>query len=193
MKFKDSGRFLLIISLILVFRVSAQAQFKAMDRLLLFNGSFGLVKSDETGNRFSSYMFSFSYEQIMINTRTVWGVSVGYLNGQDELDTPEKPKVNFQTIPFVFYAKYLFGSNKFRGYVKGGLGLHSSKIEFVRGGALVNNWDAGFLLCAGAGMYMALDENIFVNLNYDFMWLDHGFYQDGLAHFFNLGLGFHLD
>ena len=192
MRFINYSRFLLVISLILIFQVSAQAQFKAMNRLLLFNGSLGRVKSDETGNKFSSYMFSFSYEQIMIDTQTIWGVSLGYLNGQDELDTPENPKVNFQTIPFVFYAKYLFGSNRLRGYVKGGLGLHSSKVEFVRDDALVNDWDAGFLLGAGVGMYVALDENIFINLNYDFMWLDHSYYQDGLAHFFNLGLGFHL-
>lgn len=193
MKILNFNRFLLVLSLIFILQVSAQAQFKARNRLILFNGSLGLVKSDETGNKFSSYMFSFYYEQIMINTRTVWGVSIGYLNGQDKADTPESRKVNFQTIPFMFYAKHLFGSGRVRGYAKGGLGLHSSKIEFVGPETLVTDWDAGLLLGAGAGIYVALDENIFINLNYDFTWLDNSYYQDGLAHFFNLGLGFHLN
>jgi hypothetical protein len=186
-------RTVVIFVVVVLMQQTAYAQFGGDKRLLVFDASYALVISGETGHELNGYAFAVSYEQVMHNGSVAWGVAIGYLNSQEDIETEEAQTVNFQTLPFSLFGKYLFGSQKIKGFIKGGFGLHSSKVEFSDPSNKSSDWDSGILLDGGLGVYLSFDRKIFATLGYDFTWMSQSFYQDGMGHLFSLGLGFSFD
>jgi opacity protein-like surface antigen len=89
----------------------------------------------------------------------------------------------------------MFGAEKFKGYIKGALGWQFSKVsydgDFFQGqGFEGDDNDSGFAGGAGAGGMYFLKENVFLNLEYEFLWLSNSFYRDDALSTFSLGVGF---
>jgi hypothetical protein len=130
------------------------------------------------------------YEFNPAEGKWAYGFSVGYINltGNDGsgLDTVD---FKVSTVPYYFAPKYIFGKNDIKGYVKGVLGMQSSRLE--RTGALgtVEASDFGFYGGASVGMMVFLNEMFFLNGEYEFAWMSNSFYTDGLINSAMLGVG----
>lgn len=86
----------------------------------------------------------------------------------------------------------MFGSEKVKGFIKGALGWQFSKLSLKGGGAIGlegEDNDSGFAGGGGAGIMYLVKENIFLNLEYEYLWLSNSFYRDESLNTISLGLG----
>jgi hypothetical protein len=58
------------------------------------------------------------------------------------------------------------------------------------GNYMTGGGDSGLTLNTGAGINLFVNEKILLNFAYNLMWMDNGYYQDGIVHLIKAGLGF---
>jgi hypothetical protein len=167
----------------------AFAQLKPWSKLFLFDGAYAMVTSDETSHSLDGYSFGIGFEQLNLSGHMSAGVSLMYLNSQDKNDEREVD-INFSSVPISVYLKYLFGKGSVSGFIQGGLGVQFSDVEYTGQAVYLSGGDSGMAFSAGAGGHIFVNEKMFINVAYNFMYMGNSYYQDGLVHLFKLGLGF---
>jgi hypothetical protein len=100
------------------------------------------------------------------------------------------------TSGLVYYApKLLIGNGSFKGFFKGAIGMHFSKLAetmtLSQGGLSTN--DNGFYCAIGAGIMQEISPKVFVNLDYGFSYTTNSFYRDGIINSLMLGVGISFD
>ena len=165
----------------------ARAQYLPGARLLTVTGGYTLMQIEETSNSVNGFETGGSFEQTSYDSKWAYGVSVTFIRVTDE---STNGKSIYRTTPITFQGKYLFGSPVIKGYVQTNLGIHSSEVEWD--GTVVNsqNWDFGFVMGGGAGFQWYLSDKVFITGGYNIKWLHNSYYNEGLAHTFQGGLGF---
>lgn len=79
---------------------------------------------------------------------------------------------------------------KLKGFIKGAIGAHFSSLK--RSGPLgeLSDNDFGFAGGAGLGGSYFINEKIFLNAEYELLWLSNAYYVEGLLNTASLGIGF---
>lgn len=188
MKFLQLGAVVLLC--VLVFTAPGFSQFIKGGNIVLVDASMISVKGEETENTLSGYSIGVGIEQSTFGGSWAGGVQIFYLHAEETTD-PRDVNISYSTIPILLFGKFMFGGEKFRGYLMGGAGLQFSTRDInndVTG--TISTKDSGITLSAGAGGYAFLDEKFVLHLNYKFMWLENGYYSSGYVHQVGLGLGF---
>ena len=98
----------------------------------------------------------------------------------------------FRALPLLFVPKFLFGDGKIKGYIKGSAGLQNSRFKYDGAVLSAEDWDFGIVLGGGAGANYAINEKVFLNLDYDFLWINNTAYKEVAANSISLGVGFVL-
>jgi hypothetical protein len=112
------------------------------------------------------------------------GFSVGYIRTTGCTETTD---YELSSIPIYYAPKYMFGNDSFKAFVKGAIGMHFSNT--VRTAILEVSWDDfGFYGGAGAGV-MKTFGNLFINAEYEFVWMSNSSYKNGLANTVMGGIG----
>jgi opacity protein-like surface antigen len=115
------------------------------------------------------------------------GGSIHYMGFKDE---GYATTTHYSSWPISFYGKYLIGENKLQGYLKGvtGAQFFAAKRETLTGEKLKDT-DFSFTIGTGVGSNYKLNEKIFLNLDYELLYLTHAFYDKALTHAVTLGIG----
>ena len=189
----------LILLILFVSLSLAQAQYKAGSGLFIFNVGWTMASPEDIEADLNGNTFSMSYEETDLFSSFSGGFVLAYSNtsadslsaGGGKIDRLNK--VSYEVIPVAFFGKLYFGSETFRGYAGAGLGVQFSNINYFTQNGQVTAWESGILISGMAGANFYLSEDILLNANYSINYLGNGYYQDGLAHNINIGIGFQLD
>jgi hypothetical protein len=130
------------------------------------------------------------YEYNPNGGKIAYGFSAGYISVTGEYTRQnEKISVTAGSFPMYFAPKYMFGKDKFKGFVKGAIGMQFANFEYD-GGINATANDVGFYGGGGGGILFFLKENVFLNFEYEIAYLSNSFYRDGLMQSAMGGVGF---
>ena len=105
-------------------------------------------------------------------------------------ESTDSVEYKLSTLPIFYAPKFMFGSDKIKGFIKGALGGHHTKFE--RTGQLYvvdgNAW--GFYGGLGAGAMFFVNDMIFIDIEYEFAYMSNSGYEGGLMNTFMGGIGF---
>jgi hypothetical protein len=191
----DAVAFLLAVTAAtLVAGQTAHAQFIASSKNFIFDAGYAVVKGKESDRSLDGFGFRASFEQSNYGGNFAGGGSFLVLRADDTAgEGADRVNLNYGNFIASIFGKWLFGPPRFRGNVVGSFGVQLGRLETSGELGTVENEDSGFTAGLSVGLYSFLSDTTFVNAAYDFQWLDNSHYQNGLVHFFRLGIGFQYD
>ena len=101
----------------------------------------------------------------------------------------DKTQYDVGTWPIYYAPKYLIGDGKVKGFIKGAIGWQFSKVSNNNPLIIIDATDSGFTVGVGAGFTYSVSEKVFLNAEYEFLWLQNSFFRDGYLNTASLGLG----
>lgn len=189
-------QFLFTILILFLSLSLAQAQHQPESNILIFNVGFTEASPEDSDNNLHGNTLSLNFEKSEWQGRFAGGVSIAYSKtSADSLSAAGQElnrlnSVSYEVIPAMLYGKVLFGSPKAKGYIGGGVGIQFSNVKYFTQNVQIESSNSGFLVGGLAGLSVFLNETILLNANYSLNYLSNSYYQDGLAHNINIGLGF---
>ena len=177
------------VSIILVL-VLANALAFGQKNIFTLSGSYALSNIEETDVTGKGWRINALYEINPSDGKWVHGFSFGFVKTTaDYIEGLNTSSYNANNWPIYYAPKFIFTEGLFKGFVKGALGVHFSSIE--RSGALESLKENDFGLAAGGGLGMmySLNENLFVNAEYELLWMSNSYYGEGLLSTAGLGVG----
>lgn len=154
---------------------------------ITLSGGYCFTDIEDTEISGSGWRANFLYEyRYPTGGKWAQGLSIGYVNitASDSISD-----YTISSLPVYYAPKFYFGQNKLNGYIKGALGFHSSKLERTGIAIAVEANDFGFAGGAGLGAVFNLNEKIFLNAEYELLWMSNSYYRDGLFNTVSGGLG----
>ncbi len=176
---------ILIFFLILV-------SFKAFsqENAVTFSGGYAFSTLEDTDLKATGWRINGSFEYNPMGGSFVHGFNVGYISIAGTDDDLLSNTYTINSIPIYYAPKYMFGKEKFKGFIKGVLGTQFAFLK--REGPLgsLTDDDFGFYGGGGAGIMIFLKENIFINAEYEIAWASNSYYKDGWMNSAMGGIGF---
>jgi hypothetical protein len=176
--------FLVLFMILLSFKAFSQ------ENIVTVSGGYSFANIEDSDSKGTGWRINGLYELNPMGGKFAHGFSFGYINlsataGIGALST----KSTINSFPVYYAPKVMFGSNKFRFFIKGALGMQFASLK--RDG-LVNlrDNDFGFYGGGGAGIMIFLKENIFINGEYEIAWASNSWYKDGWISTAGGGIGF---
>lgn len=162
----------------------------SQESMITLSGGYSFANIEDSQDKGTGWRINGSYEFNPTGGMLVHGISLGYISlsatdgtGQQTIDT----KIN--SFPIYYAPKLWFGSDKFKAFAKGALGMQFT--TFKREGYIsLSDEDFGFYGGVGAGTMIFLNENIFLNLEYEIDWVSNSFYKDGWINTAMAGIGY---
>ncbi len=131
------------------------------------------------------------YEFNLYEGKITQGISAGYLSlSANGNEGQGKSTYDIGTIPIYYVPGLLIGEQKFKVHLKGALGWQFSNIQRTGSAFEVEGNDSGIILGAGLGGLYLINPKVFINLGYEFLWLQNSYVRDGLLSSVKLGIGF---
>jgi len=175
-------RGLLLLS-ILFFSLCAWAQ----ENAFTLGGGYAFGTIEGTDTQATGYRINGLYEFNPSGGKFAHGFAVSYIS-LSATENNITSKVN--SFPIYYAPKFMFGSDKFKGFLKGALGMQFASLK--REGPLLDlsDSDFGFYGGGGAGAMYLVNEKVFLSAEYEIAWLSNGYYKDGWVNSINAGIGF---
>lgn len=162
----------------------------AQESMFTISGGYALGKPENYDNSTSGYRINALYEYRPNNGILAQGFSFGYIHSsatvQSILDSKE---ITINSLPLYYAPKVLFGKDKLKGFVKGAIGGHFSNYISTGSIAEIKGSDFGVFLGLGAGAMYFLNEQWFLNIEYEWDFMSNTYYNDGFVQTFQLGIG----
>jgi hypothetical protein len=176
--------YLMIVLICLAFQIYAQ------ENLITVSGGYSFASIESSDTKVPGWRINGAYEFNPSDGPWAFGFAVGYmgLSASETVAGNGTVDYNIGTIPIYFAPKFLFGSDKIKGFIKGAIGSQNS--HFKRTGALeLTSQDWGFYGGGAAGIKITLSEMFFLNAEYELAWLSNSSFKDGLINSAMLGIG----
>jgi len=154
------------------------------------SGGWATAAADDTDNSLDGFKISGQYEYPMGYNNWAVGGSLTYLGFKDAGSRSVTTK--YHSWPISFYGKYLIGKKKLQGYIKGVAGAQFTGIKIENQNGSIKDTDFGFDFGAGAGANYTVSEKVFLNLDYEFLYLINSAYNNGIINAVTLGVGFRI-
>jgi hypothetical protein len=162
----------------------------AQENLLTVSGGYSFANIEDTDLKATGWRINGEYAFNPSQGPWAFGISVGYI-GLSVTDETLIGNIDYSigTIPLYFAPKFMFGSDKIKGFIKGALGTQNSHLK--RAGQLeFTDTDWGFYGGGSAGVNFSVSEKVFLNAEYEVAWLSNTYYKDGLINSAMVGIGF---
>jgi hypothetical protein len=162
----------------------------SQENLLSVSGGYSFANIENTDANATGWRINGAYEFNPAGGPWAFGFAIGYigLSGSEETVLDGKVDYTIGTIPIYFAPKFMFGSEKIKGYIKGAIGTQNSHLK--RTALLeISDSDWGFYGGGSAGLNYFINEKFFINAEYELAWLSNSSYKDGLINSAMLGLG----
>jgi hypothetical protein len=150
------------------------------------SGGYSFAKVNNSDASISGFKVSGLYEFNPYKQKWSYGLSLGYINLKGSSASRD---YNISSVPICFAPKYVTGKNKLKAFIKGEFGFQFSKLEKTENSEILSDHDYGFVAGAGAGLMYSLNEKVYLNAEYELMWMSNSFYSDGWINTVSGGLG----
>ena len=177
------------ICLILTLTCSALYGY-SQENLISVSGGYSFANIENSDVKATGWRINGSYEFNPSQGPWAFGIAVGYigLSASEDIAGSGTLDYNIGTIPIYFAPRFMFGSDKIKGFIKGAIGTQNSHLK--RTGYLeITDSDWGFYGGGSAGLNISLSEMFFLNAEYELGWLSNSAYKDGLINSAMLGIG----
>jgi hypothetical protein len=177
---------ILIIASFCMLTIQAWSQ----ENAVTLSGGYSFAKIEDTDVKATGYRINGLYEFNPVSGILAHGISFGYIHisGSETVINQESTST-VNSFPIYYAPKVMFGSEKFKVFIKGALGM---QFAWLKREALVelkdNDW--GFYGGGGGGIMFFLKENIFLNAEYEIARASNSWYNDGWMNTAMGGIGF---
>jgi len=177
---------LILFALLIVLALKARSQ----ENMFTLGGGYAFANIQDTETQGTGWRINGLYEFNQAGGKFAHGISLGYINITATEGTGAFTVENkIQSVPIYYAPKFMFGTEKFKGFVKGALGLQFADLKRT-GFIEVNDGDMGFYGGGGGGIMFFLKENIFINAEYEIAWVSNSAFSDGWMNTAGGGIGF---
>jgi hypothetical protein len=163
------------------------------ENLLTLSGGYVFTNLEETDVNASGWRINALYEFNPNEGMVAHGLSFGYIGTKAESTVQNQTsEYKLNTWPIYYAPKLMFGSDKLKGFIKGALGVHFS--SYKRTGALgeIDVNDVGFYGGVSLGGMVNLSDKVFINVEYEWVYMANSMYKNGFMNSVMAGLGFRL-
>lgn len=172
--------------LLLVFIIPATFLY-GQDSRVQFGGGYVLANIEDVDASGSGWRVNGNYEYQPAGGLVAYGFTVSYISVMANNNGNE---YTVNTVPIYFTPRFFFGDGNLKPYLKGVVGFQFSDLKREGTLATFTAKDSGLNFGAGAGLQYDTSGKMFLNFDYELMYLMNSFYRDGLLNSFNLGVGF---
>ncbi len=162
----------------------------SQENRITLSGGYVFANVEDTDENGTGFRINGLYEYNPAGGKWAHGFSVGYVGfsaeGTEGLQTTQ---YDITSWPIYYAPKYLFGSEKFKGFIKGAIGMQFSSIERTAALTIISDNDLGFTGGGGLGAQYFFNEKFFLTAEYELLWMSNSFYKDGLLNSASLGIG----
>ena len=162
----------------------------AQENMVTLSGGYAFANIEDNDTKGTGWRINGSFEFNPSGGMFAHGISVGYIHlsatdgvGQQTITN------NVNSFPIYYAPKVMFGSDKFKFFVKGALGTQIAHLE-REGSITLSDNDMGFYGGGGAGIMFFINEKIFINAEYEIAWASNSWYKDGWMNSAMGGIGF---
>jgi hypothetical protein len=178
-------KYLLITALILL-SLKAISQ----ENMVTVSGGYAFANIENTSTKATGWRINGLYEFNPMGSKFVHGISFGYISlSSSEITGQQTVKSSVYSLPLYYAPKVMFGSDKFKVFIKGAIGMQFAGLK-REALITVTDSDFGFYGGGGAGIMLFLKENIFINGEYEIAWASNSSYKDGWISTAGGGIGF---
>jgi hypothetical protein len=176
----------ILITCMILFSLGALAQ----ENMVTLSGGYAFANIEDNDTKGTGWRINGSYEFNTMGGKFAHGISFGYIHVSATDGTGLQTLTsNINSFPIYYAPKLMFGSDKFKFFVKGALGAQFAHLERVGAITLSDN-DMGFYGGGGAGIMFFINEKIFINVEYEIAWASNSWYKDGWMNSAMGGIGF---
>lgn len=97
---------------------------------------------------------------------------------------------SLSSYPICFVSRIMFGGEKVKAFVRGGLGTHVSTISYSGASLATSDTQWGMSGSLGGGALFWMSERVFLSADYEWLWLSNAFANTGSIGTASLGVGF---
>lgn len=178
-----------ILTVILLFISSALAF--SQENMITLSGGYAFSNIEDSDINSTGYRINALFEFNPMGEKWAHGFSIGFLNQEADASTLiNRIKFKVQSIPFYYAPKFIIGSGNFKVFIKAAFGAQYSSLK--RTGTLgeLSDNDFGLAGGGGAGLMYTLSEKVFINAEYELLWMSNSYYSEGLLNTASMGIGF---
>ncbi len=158
----------------------------SQENMVTLSGGYASANVEDTDVKATGWRINVLYEFNPVGTKIAHGFSFGYISLSASENNVES---TINSFPVYYAPKYIFGSDKFKGFIKGALGIQFAGLK-REGLVNLSDTDFGFYGGGGAGIMIFIKENIFINGEYEIAWASNNYYRDGWISTAGGGIGF---
>jgi opacity protein-like surface antigen len=179
---------LLVIAVIFLSGLAAWGQ----ERMFTLSGGYAFADPEEYDETATGYRINGLFDLNRSEGKLSHGFNIGYVQTKFSTTTfVGETDVSIRSWPIYYAPKLFFGNNdKIRPFLKGALGMHFSKFTLTGPSVYGVEVDEGFFGGFGLGILLRLQDNLFLNLEYEWAYQSNSYYGNGFLNTAQLGLGF---
>jgi len=162
----------------------------SQENILTLSGGYSFATIEDTDIKGTGFRINGLYEYNPNGGKFAHGFSFGYIGLKAEESIGQATqKYTINSFPIYYAPKVMVGSDKFKAFIKGALGMQFAGLKKESLVSLSDN-DLGFYGGGGAGVMLFLKSNIFINAEYEIAWASNSWYKDGWMNTAGGGIGF---
>jgi hypothetical protein len=165
-----------ILTIILFLTIGTSAQ----ENMMTISGGYAFANIEDAANQGTGWRVNGLYEFNPAAGPFAHGVSFGYISiSSEDEEGALAATYKINSFPIYYAPKFMFGSEKFKGFVKGALGMQFAGLKRTGTATELSDNDFGFYGGGGAGFMVLLGDKFFINAEYEIAWASNSFYKDG--------------
>jgi hypothetical protein len=164
----------------------------AQGRMFTLSGGYAFANPVEHEETATGYRINGLFDFNPSNGKIAHGFNVGYVRTKFSTKTfAGETDVSIRSWPIYYAPKIFLGnSDKFKPFLKGALGMQFSKFKVTSPSAEGETVDQGFYGGLGLGGLLFLQENLFLNVEYEWAYQSNSFNGNGFLNSALLGLAY---
>jgi len=152
----------------------------AQENAFTISGGYSFANIEDSEEQGTGFRINGLYEYIPQGGNFAHGVAFSYIGlSAEETLIAETVTYKINSFPLYYAPKFMFGTEKIKGYIKGALGTQVAYLK--REGTLttLEDHDFGFYGGGGGGIKLLLGEKLFIHAEYEIAWASNSWYKDG--------------
>jgi hypothetical protein len=177
-------------NIVIILLIMASMKAQSQENMVTLSGGYAFANVADIDLNGTGWRVNGLYEFNTSGSKIAHGFSFGYITvSATEGSGADYIKYTVNSLPVYYAPKWLFGSEKIKGFVKGALGMHFAAVK-REGMSNLDDNDFGFYVGTGAGGLFFLKENIFINAEYELAYVSNTWYKNKLMNTIGGGIGF---
>jgi hypothetical protein len=158
----------------------------SQQNIVTLSGGYSFANIEDTEVKATGWRINGLYELNPMEGKIAHGFSIGYIS---LTATESSVTSTINSVPIYYAPKVMFGEKKIKGFIKGAIGTQFASIK-REGLVNLSDNDFGFYGGGGVGIIISINENVFINGEYEIAWASNSYYRDGWISTAGGGIGF---